>query len=229
MHAVNPENGYTSSVFEVAHDHGLKTGFYWAPNHFFRLTKTSYNSENGRDHKYGRQKIDHIVGAGAAERIQSLAQDRPDLSFIYFPDADRAGHKYGYLGNEFRDALAKVDVYLGDILEFVENDPQWKDKTIIIFTADHGGKPETKGHGDYKHPHVYIIPFMIWGPGVGKGIDLYDINQSTRKDPGDGRPKYARSNQPIRNGDLGNLALKMLGLPHIPGSFMNNKQDLQVK
>jgi len=70
---------------------------------------------------------------------------------------------------------------------------------------------------------------MIWGPGVGKGIDLYDINQSTRKDPGDGRPKYARSNQPIRNGDLGNLALKMLGLPHIPGSFMNNKQDLQVK
>ena len=59
---------------------------------------------------------------------------------------------------------------------------------------------------------------------------MYKINLSSRKDPGDKNLKYESEElQPIRNGDAGNLAMSLLGLPAIEGSTINSKQDLNVK
>jgi hypothetical protein len=68
----------------------------------------------------------------------------------------------------------------------------------------------------------------VWGAGVRGGADLYALNPKTRRDPGDGRPKYAAAGQPARNGDVANLSLSLLGLPAIPGSTINAAQDLAV-
>ena len=65
----------------------------------------------------------------------------------------------------------------------------------------------------------YTIPFMAWGPGIPAGANAYDVFP-TRHDPGTGRPDYNDPLQPLRNGDTGNLALSLLGLPPIPGSTM---------
>jgi hypothetical protein len=113
---------------------------------------------------------------------------------------------------------------LGAILDLAEQDPALKGRTVIILTADHGGKGFD--HSNNTDPYDYTIPFGVWGAGIKGGTDLYVVSAKTRTDPGAGRPNYKAAGQPIRNSEVGNLALQLLGLGPIPGSTINSKQDL---
>jgi len=59
---------------------------------------------------------------------------------------------------------------------------------------------------------------MTWGPGVPSGVDAYTLF-ANRIDPGGARVAYDAEGQPLRNGDTGNIALALLGLPPVTGSF----------
>lgn len=230
LHAVNPAGGYTASSFDVAHDNGFSTALY-SGKAKFKVFTYSYGPELGSDNVRGRNKIDFsIIGSGIHDKaFADIKANKPAYTFLHYPDPDAAGHAAGYLGPEYRGAVKAVNGYLKDLLTMVDTDPEWKGRTIIILSADHGGLPGTKNHGDADQPYNYTIPFMVWGVGIAKGADLYKINPTTRTDPGEARPVYAETGQPIRNGDGGNLALKLLGLPAIPGSHINSKQDLSVE
>ena len=235
LHATNPDTGagaapaYTATTFDIVHDAGLSTAIY-AGKTKFRLFSVSQGDKFGAPSARGRNKIDTaMIGRDApAEFIESLREKAPNYAFFHFAKPDAVGHAEGYLGAQYRDAVKKVDGQLGQILDMISSDANWKNKSVVILSADHGGKPGTKGHGDADEPYNYTIPFLVWGRGVKAGADLYDLNPTTRRNPGAGRPQYAPTGQPIRNGDGGNLALKLLGLPAIPGSHINEKQDLAV-
>ncbi|RYF49413.1 MAG: hypothetical protein EOO39_45625 [Cytophagaceae bacterium] len=230
LHATNPTGGYTASSFDVAHDGGLATALYSGKTKF-KVFTYSYGPELGAENPRGRNKIDFsIIGSGIHDKaLADLKLNKPAYTFLHYPDPDNAGHAFGYLGPEYRDAVKKVNGYLKDLLTLADTDPEWKGRTVIVLSADHGGLPGTKNHGDSDQPYNYTIPFMVWGVGVAKGADLYKLNLTTRTDPGEGRPVYAPTGQPIRNGDGGNLSLSLLGLSAIPGSHINNKQDLSVR
>ena len=53
---------------------------------------------------------------------------------------------------------------------------------------------------------------------------------STRRTPTRARtrPGYTADLQPVRNGDVGNLVLDVLGYGPIPGSELDYAQDLEV-
>jgi hypothetical protein len=61
---------------------------------------------------------------------------------------------------------------------------------------------------------------------VPAGRNLYDLNPTFRG-PGTSRTRY-HGRQPIRNGDLGNVATDALDLPRIPGSEFDNPQTLDL-
>ena len=75
----------------------------------------------------------------------------------------------------------------------------------------------------------YIIPFVVW-TGDGHKAELYELNPQTRKDPSIWNPATgAEGLPPVRNGEAGNVVLQLLGLPAIPGSTLDGKQDLILR
>ena len=236
----NNKGSYVASVFDVAHDNGLKTGMY-ATKTKFSLFDHSYNNSNGRVDPIppddGRNKIDRYDYNASSSTVTSdfvsdmnAVSSRRNYSFLHFSDPDIAGHASGWGSTGYNDSVIAVDGYLGSIFNLVATNPALAGQTDIILTADHGGYGTN--HGDATDYRVYEIPFFVWGPDAAPGTDLYALNAMTRLDPGFGssgtRPTYSASVQPIRNGDGANLALDLLGLGPIPGSTINFSQDLVV-
>jgi predicted AlkP superfamily pyrophosphatase or phosphodiesterase len=226
---------YVASVFDVAHDNGLRTSLF-ASKSKFSVYDQSYDARNGAPDKTGedngRDKIDLYVGTGPAEMtdrfIAEMKANPFQYSFIHFRDPDSAGHAKKWGSPAYNDAVKSVDGYLGKLFALVDSDERLKGKTAIILSADHGGTG--LGHAFPNNPLNFTIPFYVWGAGVHHAEDLYSLNRSSRVDPQSGNPDYIeRGRQPIRNGDGGNLALELLGLGPIPDSSINAAQDLNVK
>ncbi len=226
---------YVASAFDVAHDHGLRTGMF-ASKSKFSLYDQSYDARNGAPDQTGedngRDKIDVYVREGCEQMtddfIEQMKADPFNYVFLHFADTDSAGHSKKWGSPEYNEALRKIDGLLGKILAMIDSDERFRGKTALILSADHGGIDFN--HGFNTNPINYTIPFYVWGAGVKHTNDLYKLNTSSRVDPGSGRPDYLeRTSQPIRNGDGGNLALKLLGLGPIPDSTINASQDLNVQ
>lgn len=230
----NNRHDYVKSSFDVAHDNGLRTAMFASKSKFV-LYDQSYDGRNGAPDTTGddngRDKIDLYVkdgnSAALTDRLLEEMKANPfQYVFVHYHDCDTAGHAKTWGSPEYLEALRKVDGYLGRILELVTTDERFKDKTTIILSADHGGTG--LDHGFNTNPLNYKIPFIVWGASVTPE-DIYALNAESRQDPQDGRPDYTDAGkQPIRNGDGGNLALKLLGLGPIPDSTINAAQDLKV-
>jgi hypothetical protein len=233
---------YIASAFDIAHDNGLKTGLY-ATKTKFSLYDTSYDSTNGAldltGIDNGRDKIDvSVVGTSSSAIISSLTANmgasatRTNYTFVHLHNPDTAGHGNAWDLSEpptsaYLDAVRTVNGYLGQIFSLVAATPELNGHTAIILSADHGGVLDTNNHVDETNVGTYTIPFYVWGNGVSHG-DLYAMNLGTRLNPGTGRPLYSDVLQPIRNGEMANLGLDLLGLGPVPGSSINFNQNLIV-
>lgn len=235
----NPNLSYVASSFDVAHDNGLSTALFTSKDKFI-IFEQSYNALAGAPDTTppddGPDKIDTYLyqSTGSpsnssnlhASFLSSMSANHYNYAFLHYREPDSAGHTYGWGSSTWNLWVHYVDDYLADVFELVENDPTLVGHTAIILSADHGGSGTS--HSNASLPADYTIPFFVWGPGVAAGADLYLLNLENRLDPGGGRPDYNAPLQPIRNGDGANLALDLLSLPAVPGSFINPGQDLLV-
>jgi len=231
------KGSYIAGVFDVTHDHGLSTGEY-ASKSKFSLFATSWNITNGAPDVIGpdngRNKIDLYVNVSNTLQlvntfITNMSNQPLNYAFVHLMDPDAVGHSYGWditLGSEYSNAIKTMDDRLAVIFTLIDGNPQLTGHTAIILTADHGGSGT--GHSDPTLPEDYTIPFYVWGPGVISGADLYALNPATRLNPGTGRPDYSAPIQPIRNGEAANVALQLLGLEPVPGSTIDQAQDLTL-
>jgi len=225
--AGNPALGYVASMFDVAHDRGYRTCLF-ASKRKFVLFQQSYDAAHGAPDEVGkddgRGKLDRFVVMEDRSLIEVAAEDlsagRCDLSLLHVTDLDTPlGHATGWGSAAWRQGLDEIDRALGALLDRLEEHGGLEEWGVVL-TADHGG--EGYDHMDAANPAVYEIPFLVIGPAIPGGRDLYSLLAGRRVDPGDERPSYEAADQPVRNGDAACLALELLGLPPVPGSLMRD-------
>ena len=223
--AGNPALPYVPSIFDVAHDAGLRTGLYASKTKFV-LFDTSWDAAHGAADlagpDNGTDKVDvfSIVLDSAKMTDDFLAAStlKPfQFVFLHYANPDAAGHASGWGSPAWQQAVIAVDKQLGRVLDHVEANAALAGQTVVLLTSDHGGMGTN--HSDATLPSNYTIPFYAWGAGIAAGVDLYSLVPG-RTLPGTTRPDYTVAAQPLRNGDAANIATGLLGLPPVPGALM---------
>lgn len=205
-----------ASVFTLVHNNGGNTALFAAKPKF-----ALYNRSWPRG--IDRFAIDENNTALVKAARSDLIHQRRAFTFLHVSLPDRTGHESGFMSPAYVDSVRRTDQLLGTVLRAIDNHPALADHLVVVLSADHGGKGV--GHSDKRKLADFRVPFMVWGPGVTAG-DLYDLNPDY-KNPGTTRPTYA-GKQPVRNGDLANLAADLLGLAAVAGSELDVEQNLDM-
>lgn len=104
------------------------------------------------------------------ESIEFLNQKKPLFSFIYFAQPDGKGHGHGWGSLEYTEECKKIDSYVGEIMQAIE-DNGMAPNTVVIFISDHGGIE--KGHGG-KTMQEMQVPYILWGKNVKTGYKIQE-------------------------------------------------------
>jgi arylsulfatase A-like enzyme len=151
----------SSTVFSIAHAHGLRTVMLVAKEKLVHIaapgTVDEFHFIPGGD--------DEITEAG----IETIDEGFGVL-FIHLRALDSTGHRYGWMGAEYLAATNRTDRRVGDLLTALK-EAGLEGSTLVILTSDHGGS-ET-GHGSRSEEDM-TIPWIVSGPGVKEGIELAD-------------------------------------------------------
>jgi predicted AlkP superfamily pyrophosphatase or phosphodiesterase len=106
-----------------------------------------------------------LVAGIAAKRIVA---EKPEFTFVYMGDLDGAGHKYGWMSEQYINRINDVDAGIQTVVNGVK-EAKLEDSTLIIVTSDHGG--HDKGHGEGTVEDS-TVPWIVCGPGVRKGVEI---------------------------------------------------------
>ena len=99
---------------------------------------------------------------------QFIRQRKPTLLAVCWDQLDHTGHAVGHDTPAYYQTLEELDIQIGRVIEALKQAGIYDD-TIIILTADHGGKD--KGHGG-KTLLEMEHPFIICGKGVRQGLEI---------------------------------------------------------
>lgn len=102
------------------------------------------------------------------QAIASFKALKPTFTFIHLDHVDHAGHTFGHGTPEYYQSVVVADELIGRAIAGLKAAGMWE-TTILLVTADHGGKG--KGHGGNTMGELEI-PWIITGPGIVAGREL---------------------------------------------------------
>jgi len=96
-----------------------------------------------------------------------LHRNHPRFAFIGFDETDHFAHEGKY--DAYLNTANMEDRFMEDLWNFIQNDPQYKDKTTLIITCDHGRG--NKRPGMWRH-HGKLVKdaHQIWLAAIGPDI-----------------------------------------------------------
>ena len=152
------------------------------PTIFWVIKDKNPNSEVGAIYQwtdFGRlfekSAVDHDMtfkneNKTADEAVNYIIEKKPNFLFVHIDHVDGAGHKFGHGTERYYRGVAKADKLIGSIVSSLTQAGA-REKTLIIISADHGGKGT--GHGGESLEEVEI-PIIISGPGIRKSYEITD-------------------------------------------------------
>jgi len=152
---------HVPTVFSVAHENHLSTAM------IVGKPKLKHIAIPGTVDHFERPS--YLCGGVAKRAGEYFAASKPDLMFVHFSDPDEYGHSHGWLSPAYMRAVRDSDRCLGTLLSAIDASGL-ADSTLVIVTADHGG--HGKRHSDGHDIVDREIPWIVRGPGVGRGVVL---------------------------------------------------------
>lgn len=93
-----------------------------------------------------------------------IVQNHPRFAFIGFDETDHFAHEGQY--DSYLNTANMLDRFMQDLWNTIQTDPQYKDKTTLIITCDHG-----RGHAgkNYWHHHGPLVrdAHQVWMAVIG--------------------------------------------------------------
>jgi hypothetical protein len=139
-----------------------------------------------RQEKWLNENQEQIVNQGNGTRFDEytylyakefLKRKKPKVLFLSFNETDEHGHAGRY--DEYLKAANKADQLLADLWHYIQNSPEYKDKTTLIITTDHGRGSGTKNWT--KHRLLARGSRHIWFAVIGPDTPaLGEVKKRTR-------------------------------------------------
>lgn len=99
--------------------------------------------------------------------FEYLKTKKPRVLYISYGETDEWAHEGHY--KDYLDAAQQFDKWLGDIWDYIQHTPQYKNKTALLITVDHGRgdvkKTQWTSHGS-SIPGAHEIWFAVMGPDL---------------------------------------------------------------
>lgn len=154
------------SIMDVAHQAALRTAMFYSWEELRDLSAHgSLDLSFYRTCAVDRDTVDHIV---AEQAIAHLVAVQPDLSLVYFCEADLVGHEFGWMSTAYIAAIERMDHALGCVVEALQK-AHLQDSFTWLLLADHGGHDHT--HGSDAAEDI-TIPWIVSGPRIRRGHQL---------------------------------------------------------
>jgi predicted AlkP superfamily pyrophosphatase or phosphodiesterase len=150
------------NIFSVARAHGYSTAAFFSKAKFqpLQLEGTlDYSQAPGG--LYGRWSSERTL----TDISNYLENAHPNLLFVHLTDPDAAGHRAGWMTDDYGLAVLAADRAV-DRLIGLANRAYGPGNFSVIVTADHGGHGTNHGSAD---PRDVTIPWIAWGMGVKPG------------------------------------------------------------
>lgn len=139
-----------------------------------RMTKDSFRA-------FGNAEVLDVFTHYQA--MDYLKNKKPKAMYISYGDTDEFAHEGTY--NHYLDAAHRVDSWISEIWNFVSTDPEYKGKTTLLITTDHGRgdviKSEWTSHGE-KVKDCHEIWFAMIGSQVPILGEVRLVEQVYQKD-----------------------------------------------
>ncbi|RYE18128.1 MAG: phosphoglyceromutase [Sphingobacteriales bacterium] len=95
--------------------------------------------------------------------MEYLKEHKSKVMYIAYAETDKWAHSGKYYN--YLESANNIDKWLGDLWEFIQNDPEYKNRTAILFTTDHG-RESSATWTNHKLQESNAIWFAIAAPGL---------------------------------------------------------------